>query len=83
LLRVLSDKQTIECPTCGVRGNLSIDNGKINVKFEDKTWKDSRFSTDVSYNHYTYHIAPSKDFFLRTKEERKAKSQKYKEYLAK
>jgi multimeric flavodoxin WrbA len=83
LLRVLSDRETIECPTCGVRGKLSVVDGKIEVKFEEKTWKDSRFRLDVSYNHYTYHIAPSKDYFLRTKEERKIKSQKYREYLAK
>jgi len=38
---------------------------------------------DVSYNHFIYHIAPSKDYFLRTRDERKLKSQKYKEYLAK
>jgi multimeric flavodoxin WrbA len=81
LLRVLRDRETIECPTCGVRGKLSIIDGKINVKFEEEDWKDSRFRLDVSYNHYTYHIAPSKDYFLRTKDERKLKSQKYKEYL--
>jgi len=51
------------------------------MKFEKKAWADNRFRPDVGYNHYTYHIAPSKDYFLRTKEERKSKSQKYKEYL--
>jgi multimeric flavodoxin WrbA len=82
LLRVLSDRETIECPTCGVRGKLNVIDGKISVKFEEDAMKDIRFRLDVSYNHFTYHIAPSKDYFLRTKEERKAKSQKYKEYLA-
>jgi multimeric flavodoxin WrbA len=83
LLRVLSDMETIECPTCGVRGTLSLVDGKINVKFEEKAWADARFNLDTSYNHYTYHIAPSKDYFLRTKDERKLKSKKYREYLAK
>jgi multimeric flavodoxin WrbA len=83
LLRVMSDMETIECPTCGVRGKLSLVNGKIDVKFEEKAWEDARFNLDTSYNHYTYHIAPSKDYFLRTKDERKSKSQKYREYLTK
>jgi multimeric flavodoxin WrbA len=83
LLRILKDNETIECPTCGVRGKLSILDGKISVRFEEKAWADSRFRPDVGYNHFTYHIAPSKDYFLRTKEERKMKTQKYKEYLTK
>jgi len=81
LLRVMIDNETVECPTCGVRGNLSIREGKISVRFEEKAWDDNRFRPDVSYNHFTYHIAPSKDYFLRTKEERKAKTQMYREYL--
>jgi multimeric flavodoxin WrbA len=83
LLRILKDNETIECPTCGVRGKLGIVDGKISVRFEEKAWADSRFRPDVGYNHFTYHIAPSKDYFLRTKEERKMKTQKYKEYLTK
>lgn len=83
LLRVMSDMETIECPTCGVRGKLSLVDGKIDVKFEEKAWEDARFNLDTSYNHYTYHIAPSKDYFLRTKDERKSKSQKYRQYLTK
>jgi len=83
LLRVLSDRETVECPTCGVRGKLEVVDGKISVTFEEKAWAESRFNLDVSYNHYTYHIAPSKDYFVRTKEERREKSQKYKEYLKK
>jgi hypothetical protein len=81
LIRILKDGETVECPTCGVRGKLSVVDGKISVKFEEKAWADSRFLPEVSYNHFNYHIAPSKDYFLRTKEERKSKSQKYREYL--
>ncbi len=83
LVRILKDRETVECPTCGVRGNLSILNGKISVQFKEDAWAESRFNRDMQYNHFTYHIAPSKDYFLRTKEERKIKTQKYKEYLAK
>jgi multimeric flavodoxin WrbA len=81
LMRILRDRETAECPTCGIRGKLSVVDGKISVKFEEKALADGRFRPEVSYNHYTYHIAPSKDYFLRTKEERKSKSQKYREYL--
>jgi hypothetical protein len=81
LFRILKDRETVECPTCGVRGKLSLREGKISVTFEEKAWADSRFRPDVGYNHFTYHIAPSKDYFLRTKEERKLKTQRFKEYL--
>lgn len=83
LLRVLKDRETIECPTCGMRGKLNVADGKIDVQFDEKSWEDFRFKLNVSYNHFAYHIAPSKDYFLRTKDERKIKSQKYREYLAK
>jgi multimeric flavodoxin WrbA len=81
LLRILKDRETVECPTCGIRGQLSIIDGKLNVKFEEKALADNRFLRESAYNHFTYHIAPSKDYFLRTKDERKSKSQKYREYL--
>jgi multimeric flavodoxin WrbA len=81
LFRILKDRETVECPTCGVRGKLSLREGKISVTFEEKAWADSRFRPDVAYNHFTYHIAPSKDYFLRTKEERKLKTEKFKQYL--
>ncbi len=82
LFRILKDRETVECPTCGVRGKLSLANGKIDMKFEEKAWADSRFLPETAYSHYTYHIAPSKDYFLRTREERKSKSKKYREYLS-
>jgi multimeric flavodoxin WrbA len=81
LLRILKDRETVECPTCGVRAKLSIVDGKISVKFDEKARADNRFLPEVAYNHFTYHIAPSKDYFLRTKEERRRKSQKYRQYL--
>lgn len=81
LLRILKDNETIECPTCGARGKLRVTDAKIEVQFEEKAWADSRFRPDVQYNHFTYHIAPSKDYFLRTKEERKTRTQKYRDYL--
>jgi multimeric flavodoxin WrbA len=81
LLRVLKDGETVECPTCGIRGRLTLTAGKIRMQCEDKAMADNRFLPETAYNHYTYHIAPSKDYFLRTKEERKIKSQKFRDYL--
>ena len=81
LLRVLKDRETVECPTCGVRGKLIVIDGKVGMHFDEKAWADNRFLPETAYNHYTYHIAPSKDYFVRTKEERKTKSRKYRDYV--
>lgn len=35
-VRILRDNETIECPLCGVRGKLSLADGKIRVEFEEK-----------------------------------------------
>ncbi len=83
LIRILKDHETVECPTCGVRGKVSIVDGKISMKFEERALSDNRFKPDTQYNHFTYHIAPSKDYFLRTKDERKRLTQKYRDYLSK
>jgi multimeric flavodoxin WrbA len=82
-VRILKDDETIECPTCGIRGKLSILDGKIKVEFEQKALADNRLAVDVTYNHFTYHIAPSKNYFMRTKTERKTMAKKYAEYLKK
>ncbi len=81
LLRVFNDHRSVECPLCGIRGDLKIVDGRIDVKFDEKDFSRSRLSQENSYNHFTYHIKPSKEYFLRTKEERKEKGAKYKNYL--
>ena len=81
-IRILKDRKAVECPTCGVRGILRIENGRIDVSFEEKALAEYRFDPEVGYNHFTYHIKPSKDYFLQTKDERKAKMKRYKSYLA-
>jgi multimeric flavodoxin WrbA len=80
-LRILRDNKNVECPTCGIRGKLSIVDEKIKVDFEETALLESRLRQDVTYNHFTYHIAPSKNYFTRTKDERKAKTKIYAEYL--
>lgn len=82
-LRVLRDDVNVECPTCGIRGKLSMIDGKIKVEFDEKAQLESRLRMDVTYNHFTYHIAPSKDYFMRTRVERKTLTKKYAEYLKK
>ena len=80
-IRILKNHKAVECPTCGIRGTLTTEKGKIQVAFDEQALAAYRFDPVVSYNHFTYHIKPSRDYFLRTKEERKAKVQPYKEYL--
>jgi multimeric flavodoxin WrbA len=79
-IRILKSRDAVECPTCGIRGRLSLQNGKIEVVFDEAALKDYRFDPVVSYNHFTYHIKPSRDYFLRTKDERKTRVGRYKRY---
>jgi multimeric flavodoxin WrbA len=80
-IRILKNRKFVECPTCGIRGMLMVQDGRIEVKFDEKAMAEYRFDPEVGYNHFTYHIKPSRDYYLRTKEERKAKVKQYKEYL--
>jgi hypothetical protein len=82
-IRILRDHKSVECPTCGVRGKLSIVDEKIRVDFEPSAMLESRFRNEVTYNHFTYHIAPSKNYFMRTRKERKARTKIYADYLKK
>ena len=81
-IRILKGDRAIECPTCGVRGRLTVEDGVINVEFDKKALAEYRFAADVGYNHFTYHIKPSRDYYLRTREERKAKAEPYRHYLS-
>ncbi|MFH1489509.1 MAG: flavodoxin family protein [Pseudomonadota bacterium] len=80
-IRILNNRKAVECPTCGIRGKLVIQDGNIAVEFDEKAAAEYRFDPEVSYNHFTYHIKPSRDYYLRTKEDRKARGQRYKGYL--
>jgi len=80
-IRILKDRRAVECPTCGVRGKLTMTDGAIDVVFDREAMAEYRFDPKVGYNHFTYHIKPSRDYFMRTKEERKAGVERYKKYL--
>jgi len=80
-IRILKDRKAVECPTCGIRGRLRIQNERIEILFDEKALAGYRFDPEVCYHHFTYHIKPSRDYFMRTKEERKSKVGRYKGYL--
>jgi len=80
-IRVLKDMESVECGVCGMRGELSIENGKIKVDFSEEEISRARFNEEHLWRHFTYHIKPSKDYFLRTRGQNKDKAKKYKEYL--
>jgi multimeric flavodoxin WrbA len=80
-LRILQDMETVECPVCAVRGTLKVEGKKIKVMFTDEAIKRHRWSVENLQRHFNYHLKPSKDFFIKTKEERKKLAGKYKSYL--
>jgi multimeric flavodoxin WrbA len=81
IIRIFKDNEAVECPACGIRGQLSIENGKIRIHFPEEETKWSRFAEQTAYRHITYEIKPSKDFFVRTWPILKEKRRKYKDYL--
>ena len=81
LIRILSDNKSVECPLCGVRGEIQIIDEKIKIRFDEKDSSRVRLTLKNMYNHFNYHIQPSKQYFIMTKEERKLKSAELKEYL--
>ncbi len=80
-LRILKDMKTVECPVCAVRGTLQVEGGTITVVFTDEAIRRHRWTEENLRRHFTYHLKPSKAFFIKTKGERKKKTQKYKGYL--
>jgi len=80
-IRILKDNETVECGLCGIRGKLSIQNGKITVNFPEEQVRWHRFSEENKYYHHTYEIKPSKDYFKKTWPMLKEKRKKYKDYL--
>jgi len=81
IIHIFRDNETVECPTCGIRGQLSIEDSKIKIHFAEEDTKWGRFSEQTGYRHFTYEIKPSKDYFVRTWPILKEKRKKYKDYL--
>jgi multimeric flavodoxin WrbA len=82
-IRILKDMETVECPVCAVRGSLKIEDGKIKVIFTPEAVSRHRWSVENLQRHFSYHLKPSKDFFIKTKTPRKEMALKFKEYLKK
>ncbi|MBN2419437.1 MAG: flavodoxin family protein [Deltaproteobacteria bacterium] len=80
-LRILKDMQTVECPVCAVRGSLIVEDGKIKAVFRDDDIARNRWTEENLRRHFTYHLKPSKDFYLKTRQRRKELVEKYKGYL--
>jgi len=80
-IRILNDMKSVECPVCAVRGSLRLEGEKIKVVFRQEDIQRYRWSEENLRRHFSYHLKPSKDFYIRTKAERKERIQKYKDYL--
>lgn len=52
LLTILHDKGRVECPICGIEGELAITDGQINVSFSEKQQKRSRLKYGGKLEHY-------------------------------
>lgn len=77
IIRILKDRKSVQCPTCGIRGQLTVVNGEIKVEFTDEDIRRGRWSAEQWYQHHMYHVEVGKARFVATKEERKAGRKKY------
>ena len=80
-ITILKDNENVECGVCGIRGKLSIEDGKIRVHFPEEQLKWHRFSEEVFHLHHIYEIEPSKDYFTKLRPLLKEGRQNYRQYL--
>lgn len=52
LLTILPEGNKVECPVCGIEGELNLIDGKISVEFSEAQQKRSRVNYDGKYEHY-------------------------------
>ena len=53
MLTVSKDRASVECPVCGIEGELTVKNGKISVTFSEAQQKRSRLHWDGKLEHST------------------------------
>ena len=53
LLNVIKDGSAVECPVCGIEGDLTLEDGKVKVTFSDAQRKRSRLHWDGKLEHST------------------------------
>lgn len=82
VIRIMKDNRTITCPTCGVRGRLEVVEGEIKAVFTEEDINHGRYSAESWFQHHMYHVELGRDWFMVNKDERKARRQEYREYLA-
>jgi multimeric flavodoxin WrbA len=80
-VRIMADNKTVECPICGIRGTVKIEEGSIKIDFPPEQLDWHRFSQESIYRHFTYEIKPSKDYFTRSWPLFKESRTKYSQYL--
>lgn len=81
VINILRDDETVECGVCGIRGKLTVEEGKIRVRFQEDALTKHRFTEANKYRHFTYHIKISRDYYNRTRDITKERKKKYAEYL--
>ena len=79
IIRIHKDSETVECGTCGITGKLSIEDGKIKVRFPEEqiNWIIHSGASD----HLTYGALLSKDYFQKLRPVLKEGREKYRQYL--
>ena len=80
-IHILKDNENVECGTCAIRGRLVIEEGKIRVHFPEEQIRRHRWTEENLYRHMTYHIKPSKDYFIKVRPLQREGRVKYREYL--
>jgi multimeric flavodoxin WrbA len=81
LLRILKDGRTAACPTCGIQGQLAMQDGRLVVEFPESEIQHSYIWAENWRQHLAYHLIPSKQFYLQTREPRREKRGLYDSYL--
>ncbi|MFC2005782.1 hypothetical protein ACFLVG_02330, partial [Chloroflexota bacterium] len=79
IIRIHKDNETVECGTCAITGKLSIEDGKIKVRFpeEQVNWLRAGLEPD---RHVTT-VAPARDYFRKLRPLVKERLGKYEQYL--
>jgi multimeric flavodoxin WrbA len=83
LLTVLHDKSKVECPICGIQGELSLVKGKISVKFSDEQIAHSRFHIQGLKDHWDElmgNMSAEPSVFMQRQKAVNEATTKYKDY---
>ena len=80
IVRILKDRRTVICPTCGIRGHFVVADGQVQVVFTEEEAKEGRYSPEQWYRHHMYHVELGQEWFMATKDQRKAKREEYRNY---